>query len=324
MNSDSDFIQPTFNAHAHLELGALKGKIRPGLTFVDWLEKIVVLKRELTPQAISDAIRTGLEELYDNGTRALADISSLEHGRQAVREFCESHPDFRMIQFQEIIEIETHLANQAVQRAIGRQDEEPEEVRNLLQGISPHAPYTTTEELLRYANREARFRHQWLCIHAAETLEEREMLLYGRGSLYEFLVGVGVLPVEWEPPETTPIRWLDQCGVLTSRTLLVHCNVIDEGEIEIIRDRGCRVVVCPGTHVYFHRGAFPLERLMRAGVPVYLGTDSLASNESLDMRRELSLAMHLSPYVSISNLESLISVDRAKPFFIPLEGQKLS
>jgi len=58
----------------------------------------------------------------------------------------------------------------------------------------------------------------------------------------------------------------------------------------LLQESGTRAVVCPGTHVYFDRGEFPLRRLLEAGVPTYLGTDSLASNESLDMNREIDLA----------------------------------
>jgi 5-methylthioadenosine/S-adenosylhomocysteine deaminase len=110
-----------------------------------------------------------------------------------------------------------------------------------------------------------------------------------------------------------PIAWLDACNCLGPRTLLVHCNDLNDEDIRRIRARGASVVVCPGSHVYFHRGEFPLARLHSAGVPVYLGTDSLASNEDIDMAREVDLAAQLTPQLPRSVVESLASADRAAP-----------
>jgi cytosine/adenosine deaminase-related metal-dependent hydrolase len=114
----------------------------------------------------------------------------------------------------------------------------------------------------------------------------------GRSRTY---LGEVVERTGWRIPHQSSIEWLDANGALGPGTLLAHCNEVTDSDIALIVERGARVVVCPGTHVYFRRGAFPLERLVRAGVPCYLGTDSLASNEALDMAREVRLAQELSP-----------------------------
>ena len=112
-----------------------------------------------------------------------------------------------------------------------------------------------------------------------------------------------------------PMPWLDIHECLGPRTLLVHCNEINDTELHFIARRGASVVVCPGSHVYFQRGAFPLKRLLDAGIPTFLGTDSLASNEDLDMEREITIAKELCPELPIERIRVLTGLARAERFF---------
>ena len=82
---------------------------------------------------------------------------------------------------------------------------------------------------------------------------------------------------------------IEAAGLLGRRTSLVHGNYPSSGELPRIARSGATVVHCPGSHAFFRREPFPLARYRRAGVPIALGTDSAASNGSLDMRREMAL-----------------------------------
>lgn len=130
-------------------------------------------------------------------------------------------------------------------------------------------------------------------------------MLHGRGALHEFLRDRGLLPDGWRPPGLRPVPYLESCGVLGPNTLLAHLNEIDDVDLGILRRTQARAVVCPGTHVYFDRGRFPLEQLLAAGIRTFLGTDSLASNDVLDMRREVDLACELAPAVERGVIERL-------------------
>ena len=85
------------------------------------------------------------------------------------------------------------------------------------------------------------------------------------------------------------IRALERAGLLGSRTALIHANWPGPGEVERVAAAGAMVVHCPGSHAFFDRAPFPLDRYRAAGIPVALGTDSAASNAALDMRREMRL-----------------------------------
>ncbi len=300
------------NAHCHLELSFLKARIRPGLPFVDWLAEVVRHKRAASRAQIESATRHELARARESGTTVLLDILSLDATEQPLAE--SGVPG--AILFREIIAFDPQLAESSVLAAITRQTipHSPFPIPPL-PGLSPHAAYTTTAPLLHAAAREAARLGQWLCIHAAETPEESEFMEHGRGPLRDFLAHL--LPPDWRAPGLSPVQWLEACGCLGPRTLLVHCNMVSPADIALIAERGCSVVVCPGTHRYFGRGVFPLARLMEAGIPVFLGTDSLASNAELDMGREVELAIELSPGVPREAIRALADASRAGWFGLP-------
>jgi cytosine/adenosine deaminase-related metal-dependent hydrolase len=119
-----------------------------------------------------------------------------------------------------------------------------------------------------------------LTIHWAETEEEQEWFESGTGGF------ATLLPPS---PRCRGLELLARAGLLTPRTSLVHGNWPRRDEPEELARRRVTIVHCPGTHAFFARPPFPLQRYRRSGVRVALGTDSLASNEELDMTREMAL-----------------------------------
>jgi 5-methylthioadenosine/S-adenosylhomocysteine deaminase len=103
----------------------------------------------------------------------------------------------------------------------------------------------------------------------------------------------------------TPIRALDQLGFLTPRTVLVHCVILDDGEIELLRERGCHVVHCPTNHMKLAKGFTRVPDLLRAGVNVSIGLDG-SSDMLVEMRTELGMhaAYRLDP-TAVSKLDAL-------------------
>lgn len=293
------------NAHCHLELSWLRGAIPPGLPFTEWLVHVVEAKRSCDTGLARAAARRALAGMQETGTEYLLDIDAMGWTGALLAD----ESPFPALSFRELICFRTEETG-AVMALV---EDDPLQGRTA-RGISPHAPYSTQPLLLRGAAELARRRGQWLCIHAAETAEEVAMMRDGRGDLVDLFRSRGVLPPQWRHPGRRPVEWLAELGVLGPRTLLVHCNHLSGNEVDAIVRTGASVVVCPGTHVYFGRGEFPLARLLAAGVPVYLGTDSLASNEALDMHREIRLAAELSPGVPRATIEALARGHRAVAF----------
>jgi cytosine/adenosine deaminase-related metal-dependent hydrolase len=126
-----------------------------------------------------------------------------------------------------------------------------------------------------------------LATHVAETKQELEFLRYGSGEFKDFLSGLGMLPDGWKPPGLAPVPYLEGFGLLDHPAILVHCNYLDEHSMSRILSRSCSVVYCPRSHAFFGHEPHPVRQLLDMGVNVALGTDSLASNDSLSILDEM-------------------------------------
>jgi cytosine/adenosine deaminase-related metal-dependent hydrolase len=258
------------DAHAHLDLGALRGRIAPGPDFVSWIRALISARARLSGRDLERGVRAGTGELLASGTTAIGDVDASGASARLA-------PGLgpRIVVYREVLDVWNPARTAAALRLVRAGLPARARVR---EGLSPHAPYTTSRRLLARAREIAGRRGLALSIHWAESREEGRWLLSGAGAL------AALLPPS---PRCSGLELLDAAGLLTPRTSLVHGNFPAAGEPELLARRGVTLVHCPGTHDFFERSRFPLERYRAAGVPLALGTDSLASNRVLDMRCEM-------------------------------------
>jgi 5-methylthioadenosine/S-adenosylhomocysteine deaminase len=134
--------------------------------------------------------------------------------------------------------------------------------------LAPHAIYTVSEELLRWAAEVAGQRRLPIHIHLSETQHEVAECQERHG--------------------LRPAAYLDRVGLLGEQTVLAHGVWLDEAELELIAERGCTVVANPVANMKLAvGGVFPYPAARRAGVAVGLGTDGAGSNDSLDLFSDL-------------------------------------
>jgi cytosine/adenosine deaminase-related metal-dependent hydrolase len=154
-------------------------------------------------------------------------------------------------------------------------------------GISPHAPYTASKDLYSLVKLFGEKYRLPVCTHLAESEEEIAMFCKGSGVLYEFLSSIG-RPMD-DCVGKTPLEMLMGGGLLPEGSLLVHMNFLNDADREIMKNTKGRypVIHCPRTHSYFGRPAFDLKFFQENGIPLLLGTDSLASNHDLNMFAEM-------------------------------------
>jgi len=103
------------------------------------------------------------------------------------------------------------------------------------------------------------------------------------------------LPEGWEAPGFGPVEYLDRLGLLSSRTLAVHCVQLVREDHSRLQSRRVTVVTCPRSNERLGGGKAPVLELLREGIPVALGTDSLASAPDLDLFGELAALCDLHP-----------------------------
>ncbi|MSR63839.1 MAG: hypothetical protein EXS08_15545 [Planctomycetes bacterium] len=260
------------DAHAHLELGALLGRLPADAGFSAWIGALVRARQRLACGDFARAVRAGARALLATGTTAVGDIDA---SGACARLAPELGP--RLVVYREILDAWDPARTGAALAGVRTRLRPRARVR---EGLSPHAPYTSSPALLRQAHALARRRSLALTIHWAETSAERAWLEYGTGPL------AALLP---SAPRRAGLALLDEAGLLTPRTSLVHGNDARPRELALLAKRGVTLVHCPGTHAYFGRARFPFTACRAAGIPLALGTDSLASNTALDLRREMAL-----------------------------------
>ena len=143
----------------------------------------------------------------------------------------------------------------------------------LIPAVFCHSPYTCSPETMIRAKEMARLNDAMLFIHLAETRTEVEQIQ--------------------EQHYTTPLRYLESLGILDEDTVCVHCVWLDDDEIEILAKSGAKVSTCPQSNMKLASGIAPLKKILAAGIPVGLGTDSCASNNTLDMFAEMDMCAKL-------------------------------
>lgn len=159
-------------------------------------------------------------------------------------------------------------------------------------GLSPHSPYSLSEELFRACAPMLFQLRLPCCIHAAESREEVEFLSTGRGAISDLLypaVGCRVPPLRRRAQ--SPIEYLEGLGALAWRPLLIHAVHVDAADIRRMVRGGVSVAHCPRSNARLSDGAAPVADFLAHGIPVGLGTDSLASVPTLDLWDEMRAAL---------------------------------
>ena len=315
---DTLLLPGLVNAHCHLDYTGLAGFLTQPRQFPDWIKQIVTAKSGWTYSDYAQSWLNGAKMLLRRGVTTVADIEAVP---ELLPEVWETTP-LRVISFLELLNVRSwHSAGQIVQEAEQKLDSLPHAEGRV--GLSPHAPYSTSPDLLRHAASTARRRGWPLTTHVAESREELDMFAHRRGTLFEWLSTQRDVS---ECGLDSPVRYLARQGLLGPDFLAVHANYLAEGDAPLLGGHGASVVHCPRSHAFFRHERFPLETLLGEGVNVCLGTDSLASTTQrrrepleLDMFAEMRALAASTPELSAESILRLATVNGARA--LHREGQ---
>ena len=301
------------NAHCHLDYTCLRGKIPRQKSFADWIRSINAEKSELSPKDFLASINDGFEEAKRFGTTAIANLTAFPELISQVQ------PPIRTCWFVELIDIRApERANERIESAI----ESLGRVRppGAPWGFAPHALFTASKDLFHRCEEVAQQEHILLTTHLAESREEMEMFRDASGPLYEFIKSIG-RPMDdcgSETPLENFLKFSDSSTALRSARndngwLIAHLNELTESDFDLLKRSNSKfhVVHCPGSHNYFGHSPFAFDRL-RSFVNVCLGTDSLASNESLSLFAEMRAFQKQFPGISAGEIFRMVTVNPAR------------
>jgi cytosine/adenosine deaminase-related metal-dependent hydrolase len=272
------------NTHTHLELTAMRGFLED-CRFAEWIDKLRQSRNEiLDAEKLLDSARFGIVEGLEAGITTYADTCSSGVALQAMHEL-----GVRGIMYQEVFGPDPSHAAIAMGELEERIEKLQLEQTGLVSlGVSPHAPYTVSDPLYAAAARFANARRLPLAMHIAESEPEYDIVANGTGDFADRWRRRGI-PVG--PRARSPIALLEQHGALERGPLLIHCVRVDDADIEIMARHRCAVAHCPASNAKFGHGIAPLLPLLAAGIRVGMGSDSVASNNRMDILDESRLAV---------------------------------
>lgn len=149
-------------------------------------------------------------------------------------------------------------------------------------------------------------------MHVAESTQEIEFLRTGGGPFRDFLTQRGVEVDGFTIPGMGAIEYLDSLGVLDGQTLCVHGVHVEDDEIALLAARGATVCLCPGSNRFMGVGVAPVEKMIAQGIPLVLGTDSLASNPHLNLWQEMKVLREDHPGIAPEAVFAMASFNGAR------------
>jgi cytosine/adenosine deaminase-related metal-dependent hydrolase len=332
-HGDGAILPGVVNCHVHLEFSALAGKVPPQSRWEDWLEATLAAYGGLAAGEIEAGIPQAIEALRQSGAVLVGEVTNtgaswlrLESGPLAYHLFYECL-GFDLLEKFNLPEVFPWF---------GR----PEVAGADWISAAAHAPYSVSASLFRAIAEWNSARSGLQMVHLAESQMELDFLARGNGFFEGLLKRRGRWVPDFEPPGVSPPAYLNRLGFLGSRTLAVHGTQLTAGDCDLLAATKTWLVLCPRANCYTGAGAPPVPDLLKAGVNLALGTDSLAGNRDLNLFGEMLWLYQNFPawpgalWLRLGTLNGAQALGRDREFgsldpgkmatlgFLPLEGSR--
>ena len=290
------------NTHIHLELTLLRGFLK-NLRFPEWIRRLTRTKYEfMSREDLLVSARLGALESLQAGVTTLGEVMDIGTGWEAMKEF-----GLRGVAYQEVFGPSEDTAPEALQ---GLQEKiegfRSEETTTRRLGVSPHAAYTVSAALYTRVRDFAESGNLPIAVHVAESDEEGRFVRNGEGPFADYWNSRDIPVV---PRRTGPIGYLDSLGVFGPETLAIHVIEASPEDIMCLKDRRVRIAHCPKSNLKLGHRIAPVSEFLAADITVGLGTDSVASNNVIDMFEEMRTTTFLQR--TRSQDSTAISAERA-------------
>ena len=283
------------NAHTHFELSHFPSWLHKSpvdyapRSFAEWIIQLIKIKRGLSDDDYRSSIKEGVRICLESGTTSIGEVVS---NPALAEEYCRSPLAGRL--YFELLGQESGLFRHKLAAAMA--EVLSEEPKNFHSGFSPHSPYTIAVEHLATIRETAAAHSLPLAIHLSESRAEVDFVFDGSGELaVTFFPFVGWGQFLRNPPGCSSTELMQRHGLLTPKTVAVHCVHVSDSDVDILKKSGAHIALCPRSNDLLDVGRAPVALFKKAAIPLALGTDSLASNNSLSMWDELRFALEIFP-----------------------------
>ena len=305
------------NAHCHVELSHLHGKFRKGTGMAGFIDQINELRDWAGKEAKTELVGKWMDKMWADGVSAMADISN-DDSSFAVKAV---HPMYTRT-FLEVFGSEPYMCEGVMKEAAELKAMADE--AGIDAAPTPHSCYTMSPQLLS-ASSAAGLAEGYLSYHSQESQEEEDLIRSGSGAMYENRrrSGMSTPPVTGESSLKYFIDRLADAkqGPYDEHILLVHNVCLSQEDADAAKAVMNNVywAVCPLSNIFIHN-ALPPVPLMRANsLSIMIGTDSLSSNDDLDMVKEMSCLHDNFPEVPMGELLEWACLNGAR--FLSKEDQ---
>ncbi len=254
------------NAHTHSAMTLLRC-FAEDMPLMEWLNKVWKVEKLMSEKDVYYGAKLAIAEMIKSGTTCFSDQYFHMNGvAKAVEE-----TGIRAILGYGMIDMEDPEKRE---REIKEAKKFIENWKNKNERINisvdPHAPYTCSEELLKWSVEVAKSLDLTVHIHVAETEREVKTVKEKTGK--------------------TPVEYLNEMGLFDCRTVAAHCVWLSDKDMKILRDKGVSVAHCPVSNAKLGSGVARVKDMVELGVNVCIGTDGAASNNTLSMLEEMKFS----------------------------------
>lgn len=272
------------NVHSHPELAGMRGLLED-LPFHLWIPTLRRAKDGARPEEgdLAAAARWSCLEALAAGVTTLGATEDSGASLDALRE-----AGMRGVVYREVFGPAPAQAQRALQDVMQKIEAMRASATDLVHvGISPHAPYTVSDDLFRLVAAYAAAERVHVAVHTAESEAESQLVIDGDGP---FAAGLRTRGIDTPARAASPVALLEETGILATQPLLIHCVRLDADDVERIADNGAFVAHCPVANARLGHGIAPIVELAEAGVTIGIGSDSVASNNRIDLLEEARAA----------------------------------
>ncbi|MEW6327631.1 MAG: amidohydrolase family protein [Thermodesulfobacteriota bacterium] len=292
------------NAHTHLELAALRGRLSGKDGFVNWIRVLIKVREDIPPAEIEKAITNELAAMHQQGVGLIGDVGNT----RMAYELCQKQK-IKTVFFREFLGF--NRAKTAKAKEMLAEAGKSHETDNAFH-VAAHAPYTVSAELFSALKSWANKHGKMLSVHLGECLEEQELLAHGNGSLRDLLSERSAWDDDFIPPGKSTVAYLDKLGVLDNNTVCVHLVHLSEEDMAILATRRVKCCLCPRSNLFLNVGFPKVEKMLTYGLYPALGTDSLASNESLSILEEMAAIRKHMPGLAPEKILEMATLNGAR------------